>query len=157
MKEKKLKYKEYLGNFPNCPSPDFIEVERDAYRWTHHPLFVNDFIPVNLINEPPARMLDDSDKMCIAYGLSMFSSLINSLTKYQLEYKKRRPHQKEQFKEDKGNYIALIKLMMSDGVADIPNETNYGHFTFHEYSETSLENRVSNFQNIFKENGEFNI
>lgn len=157
MTEKKLKYKQYLDKFPDCPSADFTEVERDAYRWTNNPLSPNDFIPVALISEPPPRMLDDSDKMCMAYGLSMFDTLVNSLSRYKKEYNRRRPHQREQFKQDKGSFIALVKLTKSDGVANIPNVNNYGHFTFHEYSETSLVTKVLTFNTIFKEDGKFNI
>lgn len=156
MTEKKLKYQEYLEKFPNCPSSDFTEFERDAYRWTKKPLTANDFIPINLINEPPPRMLDDSDKMCMAYGLSMFDSLSNSISKYQKLYNNFRIHQKEQFIQDKGSYIALLKLTKDDGVADIPNENNCGHFTFHEYSHTSLDAQVLSFYTIFKDDGEFN-
>lgn len=76
---KKFKYRQYLEKFPNCPSSDFEEVEREAYRWTHKPISPSDFTPVNLIKEPPPRMLDDSDKICMGYGLSMFDTLSNSL------------------------------------------------------------------------------
>ncbi len=157
MTEKKLKYLQYLKNFEKCPSADFIEVEREAYRWTNNPVSANDFIPVNIMSEPPPRMLDDSDKMCMAYGLSMFNSLINSLKKYEKEYKKRRQHQREQFIQDKGNHILQIKLTKNDGIADEPNEDKFGHFTFYEYSHISLEHKNSSSHNIFKDNGEFNI
>ncbi len=102
-------------------------------------------------------MLDDSDKMCMGYGLSMFNSLINSLSQYQKKYKQRRQNKREQFIQDYGSYISLLKLTKNDGIADEPNEDNFGHFTFHEYSHTSLENKVSTLYNIFKDNGEFNI
>ena len=157
MKEKKLKYKQYLEKFKDCPSSDFVEVDRDAYRWTNNPVTSNDFRPINIIREPPPRMLDDSDKMCMAYGLSMFNTLINSLTKYQKEYNKRRFHQREHFKQDIGSCIALLKLTKNDGIADDPNENNYGHFTFHEYSDINLETKDLTLYNIFKEDGEFNI
>lgn len=155
MTEKKLKYKQYLDKFPNCPSLDFSEVEMDAYRWTNFPLSANDFTPVNLIKEPPARMLDNSDNMCIAYGLSLFDTRCNSLTKYQRLYNKQRNHQKELFRQDKGCYIALIKLTKEEGIANSPNES--GHFTFHEYSETRLDEKITTFYNIFTDNGEFNF
>lgn len=157
MTEKKLKYLHYLEMFKDCPSSDFKEVDRDAYRWTRSPVNFNDFIPINIINEPPPRMLEDADKMCMGYGLSMFNSLINSLNKYQREYKKRRHHQREQFIQDKGSYISLLKLAKNDGIADEPNEVNFGHFTFHEYIHTRLEHKVLNLYNIFSDNGEFNI
>jgi hypothetical protein len=153
MTDKKLKFKQYLEKFPDCPSADFIEVERAAYRWTNNPLSVNDFIPINLISEPPPRMLDDSDRMCLAYGLSMFDTLLNSLSKYQKEHNKRRPHQREQFKQDKGSHISLIKLTKDDGIADIPNDRNYGHFTFHEHSKTNLQAKILTFYNIVRIGG----
>ena len=112
---------------------------------------------MNIIGEPPARILDDTDKMCMAYGLSMFDSLKNSIDKYQKEYIKRRQHQREQFIQDKGNFIALLKLSKNDGLADEPNEGNFGHFTFHEYDQTELEKNVLNLYNIFLDNGDFNI
>lgn len=157
MTEKKLKYIQYLEKFKDCPPSDFKEVDRDAYRWTQNPVTTNDFIPVNIIGEPPARILDETDKMCMAYGLSMFDSLKNSIIKYQKEYKKRRQHQREQFIKDKGNFIAFLKLSKNDGLADEPNEENFGHFTFHEYYKTELEKKVLNLYNIFLDNGEFNI
>ena len=157
MTEKKLKYIQYLEKFKDCPPSDFKEVDRDAYRWTQNPVTSNDFIPVNIIGEPPARILDETDKMCMAYGLSMFDSLKNSINKYQKEYKKRRQHQREQFIKDKGNFIAFLKLSKNDGLADEPNEENFGHFTFHEYYKTELEKKVLNLYNIFLDNGEFNI
>jgi hypothetical protein len=157
MTEKKLKYIQYLEKFKDCPPADFKEVDRDAYRWTQNPVTLNDFIPVNIIGEPPARILDETDKMCMAYGLSMFDSLKNSIDKYQREYKKRRQHQREQFIKDKGNFIAFLKLSKNDGLADEPNKENFGHFTFHEYYKTELEKKVLNLYNIFLDNGEFNI
>jgi hypothetical protein len=157
MTQKKLKHIQYLEKFKDCPSSDFKEIDRYAYRWTQNPITSTDFIPVNIIGEPPARILDDTDKMCMAYGLSMFDSLKNSIDKYQKEYIKRRQHQREQFIQDKGNFIALLKLSKNDGLADEPNEGNFGHFTFHEYDQTELEKNVLNLYNIFLDNGDFNI
>lgn len=157
MTQKKLKHIQFLEKFKDCPSSDFKEVDRDAYRWTQNPITSTDFIPVNIIGVSPARILDDTDKMCMAYGLSMFDSLKNSINKYQKEYIKRRQHQREQFIQDKGNFIALLKLSKNDGLADEPNEGNFGHFTFHEYYQTELEKKVLNLYNIFLDNGDFNI
>ncbi|TZF85001.1 hypothetical protein FW774_08525 [Pedobacter sp. BS3] len=117
----------------------------------------NDFKPINLINEPPARMLEDTDKICMGYGLSMFDTLNNSVKKYRKLYNNLRSYQKEQFKQDKGSYVTCLNLLATDGVADSPNESNFGHFTFHEYSETNLESKVLKLFSIFNENGEFNL
>ncbi len=155
MHNQKLKYQKQLVQFPDCPGDEFEEVEKEAYRWVHQPLIDKDFLPVNIISKPPPRMLDDSDKMCMGYGLSMFDTFENALAKYKKIFRKLRSHQKIQFKEDKGNYIALLDVTKNIGVADKPNEKNYGHFTFHEYEEIDLQEKVKDLYEIFKENGEF--
>jgi hypothetical protein len=48
-------------------------------------------------------------------------------------------------------------LSKNDGLADEPNEGNFGHFTFHEYDQAELEKNVLNLYNIFLDNGDFNI
>jgi hypothetical protein len=155
MTEKKYKYSEYLNKFQDCPASNFVGVNKEAYRWTSSLITIHDFTPINITKTPPPRMLDDSDKMCTGYGLSMFDSLSNSLLKYQKEYSRRNVHQQEHFKQDKGSYIALLHLTENDGVADAPN--SYGHFTFHEYLNTCFETRHIVFYNIFKDDGTFNI
>lgn len=155
MNSKKLKYQEFLEEFPNCPPSEFKEVEKVAYRWIHKPIIPTDFQPLNIISEPPQRMLDDSDKMCMGYGLSMFDTFENSLARYKKIFKRFRPHQKEQFKEDKGDYIALLSLSKDDGIADEPNKKNYGHFTFYEYLDIDLQKKAEDLFEIFKDNGEF--
>lgn len=157
MTDKKLKYKALLETFPNCPSDDFQEVDIKAFRWTKEPVTSKDFVPINILNEPPQRLLDDSDKMCLAYGLSFFDSMENAYSKYIIEYKKRRQHQRLQFLEDRGTFISTIILSTSDGIADIPNNANYGHFTFHQYEGVNLEELVKNTQQIFREDGTINL
>lgn len=93
----------------------------------------------------------------MGYGLSMFDSFRNSIEKYRKLYGKFRPHQRKQFIQDKGRFIVLLKLTENDGIADEPDENNFGHFTFHEYHHTELEKKDLTFYNIFLDNGEFNI
>ncbi len=152
---KKLKYQRFLEQFPNCPSEEFTEVEKDAYRWVHHPIEAVDFLPVNIISEPPPRMLNDSDKMCMGYGLSMFDTFENALAKYKKIFRRMRLHQKQHFKEDKGTYVALLELNKDDGIADTPKEKNYGHFTFHEYEDANLQENMKDLFEIFKDDEEF--
>jgi len=45
MTSKKLKHIQYFEKFKDCPSQDFKEVERDAYRWPENPFTSIDFIP----------------------------------------------------------------------------------------------------------------
>ncbi len=157
MSEKSLKYRQYLEKFEDCPSSDFVEVDRPAYRWVKGVATSADFVPVNIEREPPPRMLDDADKMCMAYGLSMFDSWANSMAKFEKEYARRRPHQRAQFVEDKGGFIACVQLTRDDGLADEPNPKNHGHFTFHEYERARLVQNVLNVQRIFDDNGEFEL
>lgn len=70
-------------------------------------------------------------------------------------FRKLRSHQRVQFKEDKGSHIASLVLTEDTGVADKPNKKNYGHFTFHEYEDIDLQEKVKDTQKIFKANGEF--
>lgn len=155
MVSKKLKYLELLKEFPDCPSKDFEEINCHAYRWTKSPVNAADFIPLNISDDPPQRILDDTDKMCIGYGLSMFDTLENSFNRYKRLYNNHRELQRGHFKEDKGTHIAEVELNEINGIANKPNRM--GHFTFHEYENTQLETQVISVTNIFKENGEFNI
>jgi hypothetical protein len=154
MLSKKLKYLEYLNKYPDCPPQNFKEVSRVSFRWiiaADHP---NNFTPLNLGQEPPARMLDETDKMCKGYGLSFFDSLDNAFERYKSLYQKKRQHQREQFKEDKGTLIGEIKIDKADGIANEPDVYNYGHFTFHEYNDTNLNSKPANITNIFEQDGE---
>jgi hypothetical protein len=153
MNRKKLKYQELLAEFPNCPPSQFEEVKRVAFRWVHKPIISTDFQPLNIIKEPPQRMLEDSDKMCMGYGLSVFDTFENSVERYKAIFKKIRKHQKEQFKEDKGDCVASLILSKADGIADNPNK--HGYFTFYEYLDIDLEESVEQSFEIFKDNGEF--
>lgn len=93
MLDKKLKYQSFLEKFPACPSENFSNVEIKAFRWVHQPININDFLPLNIIQSPPIRILDNNDLMCIAYGLSMFDSIENACTKYKKQYFSKRKHQ----------------------------------------------------------------
>lgn len=153
MDEKKLKYKQLLKEFPNCPPTSFVQVERQAFRWAHATICSNDFLPMNIISDPSPRILDDNDLMCMGYGLSMFDTKENALSRYKWVYEKLREHQQFQFVDDKGDSIALVELIKEDGLADDPNK--YGHFTFHEFDAVDLSKRVKYIYNIFDGNGKF--
>lgn len=155
MKNKILKYKEYLDRFPNCPSDDFSNENSESYRWVNKRPTNNDFIPLNLIKEPPPRVLEDSDLMCIGYGLSFFDSLIKAYEKYLNLYNKKREHLKVIFISDYGNSIAKININKSDGLKGNHN-TETGHFTFHIYDHCDLTSQIIEILNIFDENGKIN-
>lgn len=84
-------------------------------------------------------MLDVEDKMCMGYGLSMFDTLINAVKRYKHIFQRSRKHQKAQFVEDKGDFIAKVEQKKQDGVCG-PSATKTGHFTIHEYMDCDLKN-----------------
>ncbi len=155
MLSKKLKYQEFLSRFPNCPPDNYTEIEKDAFRWIHQNEHENDFKPLNLIKNPPARIIDDSDNMCKAYGLSLFDSLKNAYGTYKKYYTKRREHLRPDFINEFGECIATLKVVFSEGVAGDLNPKS-GHFTFHEYENVDLRTNIHpNLFSIFDNNGKF--
>lgn len=156
MINKKFKYQELLARFPNCPPQSYVEVEQDAFRWVHKIKHENDFRPVNLINDPPPRKLDDSDYLCKGYALSLFDSLDNAIKTYKKRHRKTIEHFRKDFIDIYGECIATLKLSYSDGVAGELSSKS-GHFTFHEYESSSLSNKIHNPSfNIFDTDGTFN-
>ena len=142
MHSKKLKYQAYLIKYDNCPPESYQEVEITAYRWTHNNICKNDFTPINLINKPPQRMFDETDKMCMGYGLSLFDTRSNALNRYVNLYQKKRKYLKMKFIEDFGNSISEIEIKTENGIGNKPNVKNFGHFTFHEYEKTNFVNNI---------------
>ncbi|HYV90386.1 MAG TPA: hypothetical protein VE978_01325 [Chitinophagales bacterium] len=154
MWRKKLKYEEYLKQFPNCPPAYYLEIEGLFFRWVHSSILPEDFTPLGLVSETPQRILDDSDKSCMSYGLSLFNSPANALYRYKKLIKNMRgKFQREKFKQEKGNTIASVAIQNDEGVAgDMSQET--GHFTFHEYEGTNFAIKCQNLTGIFTEHGE---
>jgi len=155
LKNKIFKYQNALSKFPNCPSDDYMEIDKDSYRWISKNKVKGNFIPRNLIKEPPSRMLDDTDKMCMGYGLSFFDSLENALKTFVKLYLKQREKLRSGFILDYGDSIALIKIKAQDGVAGNFN-LKTGHFTFHLYENVNFDNNISKFLDIFDKDGEIN-
>ncbi|NDV58317.1 hypothetical protein [Bacteroides sp. 519] len=153
MKGKKLKYQEYLSHYPDFDWEGFTEIRKNGYRWVHSPLKETNFLPLNLISDPPARLLDETDKLCLGYGLSIFDSFENSFKRYKALYNKFRSHQKEMFLEDKGDSIATLRLEEKDGIGNEPNKQ--GHFTFYEYHDVELEDNITDVLCIIDQDGNF--
>lgn len=148
MPVKTFKYEEFLKRFPQCPPSDCKEKNTTVYRWTHNPVESEDFIPLNIIGTPPVRMLDETDKMCMGYGLSMFDTLENSIRRYRSIFNGMRPRKKEDFKLEKGTFISRITVKEKDGCSTLPNKT--GHLTFFEYKDVSLKTQVLEIIDIFE-------
>jgi hypothetical protein len=156
MPYKKLKYSDLLSQLKDCPPNDFEVINKNIYRWIHAEINENNFLPLNLIKSPPQRIVDDSDLLCMGYGISMFDSLENALERYTKLHRNKRENQKRIFVEDKGTMVANLRVTEDDGIANSPHKTNNGHFTFYEYEGTELSDKVVDVYNIFKENGEYN-
>jgi hypothetical protein len=137
---RELKYKAYLEKYKNCPK-DCSEKDLAAYRWVHNPATKNDFLPV-LLNEP-LRALDDNDKDCKGYAVSLFKDVTSSKGWYIKSYARMdRPTKRDRFKANKGTHSAKITITKDDGVSDFPDIIS-GHFNFFEYKECNLVNTVS--------------
>ena len=154
MHSKKFKYQEYLDLYPNCPPDSYNEMSQDCFRWVFKDEISDSFIPISLIKEPPARMLDHTDLMCKSYGLSLFDTFSNGYSRFEKLYTQRRGVLHEDFINEKGDSIARLQINGSEGVCGDFNSSN-GHFTIHEYEGTDLSSKIVNIVEIFDENGKF--
>jgi hypothetical protein len=145
-----LKYTKLLSEIKNCPSDNFVSIDKIAFRWVHQNPDESDFLPINLIKEPPQRVLDNTDLLCMGYGLSFFNTKENARQKFLNLYERLRTPLQKGFLEEKGNFIAEINLEKSDGLSDAPSEHNYGHFTFFEFMETKLTTKINSIDLILK-------
>ena len=64
---KEFKYAAYLYKLPNCPPITYKEVDINAFRWVFKDNLSDSFTPMNLLKEPPQRMLDDTDLICSVF------------------------------------------------------------------------------------------
>jgi hypothetical protein len=106
----KLKYQQYLDLYNNCPPVLYNSETEMGYRWVKKNNLKDSFLPLNLMKEPPPRMLDNSDLMCKGYGLSFFDSEDNSLSQYKSLYKMKRGLSYEDFVSEKGDTIAYLEI-----------------------------------------------
>ncbi len=152
MPDKELTYKNHLSLFEDCPKEDCIERNLPAFRWVHSDATYKDFLPLSLHPETPLRQLDDSDQMCLSYGLSMFNSADAARCRYLEIYNKRtREFQKQKFKNEKGDKIAYIQITKDDGLSSDSN--GIGHFTFYEYKGSNIWEKIQDLLDIFADNG----
>ncbi len=143
-----LKYKDFLRQFDHCPAANFSGVSMLAFRWVHAQAHENDFKPLWLIQYPPAKVLDESDKMCSGYGLSLYKNETEAKARYKAVLANKPPKLQVKFRRDKGDYIAHLQLHETDGLAgDFNEETS--HFDFHEYENADLSKRIIKRINIF--------
>ena len=133
----------------------YKNIDIKCFRWVFKDNLSDSFIPMNIIKEPPPRMLDDTDLMCKGYGLSLFDTFENGINRFKALYQKKRNVSHEDFLKDKGDSIAYLDLSeIGTGIYGDLNTQN-GHFTFHEYDGIDLSEKVVNITNIFDSNGDF--
>jgi hypothetical protein len=154
MHSKELKYAIHLRELPNCPPNTYKELEANAFRWVFQDRLSDSFTPLNLLKEPPQRLLDDTDLFCKGFGLSLFDTFQNSEERYKELYKRKRGVSHEEFITEKGDAIAELAMTGMQGKFGDWNKKN-GHFTFHEYKTTDLTKHVLNMDDIFDKNGSF--
>ena len=154
MNAKVLKYAEHLDKIPNCPPSIYVELETNTFRWVFQDKLQDSFTPLNLVKEPPQRMLDDTDLLCKGFGLSFFDTFENSEKRYKALYKRKRGLSHNEFIAEKGDAIAELSMNGTEGKFGDWNEMN-GHFTFHEFETTDLTKNVLKIEDIFDNNGNF--
>ena len=135
------KYRKLHESLKGCPPTDYREVSIIAFRFVHHPNDSNNFLPVQLLS--PSRKFEDDDAHCKALGLSFFADKIKAKSFYQ-----KRIAKSPRFAKIVGENIATLLICPEDGVAAVPEETNSGHFTFHEYLECDFQKRIENVESI---------
>lgn len=149
-----MKYQSFLDKLEKCPPEIYKESSCSAFRWIFSKNINNSFVPLNLIKEPPARMIDKDDLMCKGYGLSLFNALDKGKAKYMKLYNQKRGLTHDEFIIDKGNAIAELKITENEGIFGDLNAQN-GHFTFHEYEGVDLSKKIINISNIFEKDEDF--
>jgi hypothetical protein len=151
---RELHYQKHLAQFPNCPPNYYKVLANNAFRWVFQQRISESFTPINLIKEPPQRMLDDTDLMCKGFGLSFFDSFDNAFARYEALYKRKRGVTHEEFVIEKGDSIAELEMTEKEGIFGDLNTSN-GHFTFHVFEKTDLTKNILKTEDIFTENGKF--
>jgi hypothetical protein len=135
-----LKYQEYIKGFNDCPPKECLEVNSQTYRFIYKDLnHPDNFKPVLLIN--PARIADKKFQLeynkCIGYALSFYNSQEKAIKVF-LKLLERNLKL--------GDNIATILLENNEGIASTPEST--GHFTFYEYEQTNLRNKITNIEQL---------
>ena len=153
MHSKQFKYKKKLNEYSDCPPDNYQEIDITMFRWVSSNSTEN-LTPMNLLKEPPQRILDNSDTMCKGYGLSMFNSFEAGNNRYKSLYKRKRGVTHDDFVLEKGDTIAELKMNGNEGVYGNLNIKN-GHFTFHEFKGINLLSNIIKITKIFENNGNF--
>ncbi|MFC2970935.1 hypothetical protein ACFOJE_01730 [Azotobacter bryophylli] len=106
----------------HCPPLVAKPVSREAWRWIAYPQTDQCFLPVAVRN--PRRLLEDPEKQCSAWGLSMFTSKEAAEAVFlKLEKKIRN------IRKTIGSHVGRVSLGPADGLCTPPDKG--GHFDLH--------------------------
>ncbi|MBK7937551.1 MAG: hypothetical protein IPJ82_10850 [Lewinellaceae bacterium] len=126
----------------DCPPNDYAASSIIAFRFVfseiYHP---NNFRPVGLIDPQRLNEFKENPKKCQALGLSMFSEAAKAQDRF--DYLQRKTAGK--FANIAGSYLATLNLEATDG---IHSKRHDSHFTFHEFENVNLADRVIKIENL---------
>jgi hypothetical protein len=83
---------------------------------------------------------------CKALGLSFFTDKDKARLFFQ-----KRTAKSPVFAKIAGEHIATVFISPEDGVAAMPEETNSGHFTFHEYIWCEFQQKIESIELVVKQ------
>ena len=142
-----FKYQSYLDKYKECPK-NCKEQDLIAFRWVHETPDALDFCPILANPNIPARVIDNDDRGCTGYALSLYKDLDSAVASYMKSYERiDRKSKLEKFKREKGTFTAKINIIKDDGVSDTPKEG--GHFNFFEYADSALLKGISEIIDTF--------
>ena len=144
----KFKYSAHLDKIENCPNSECMHRNLYAYRWGHDNFSGKDFEPLSLETPPAQRILDNSDKHCMSYGLSFFEKEQQARDKFMKGYNVAKAHLKQGYIQKRGDKIAVVLITEDDGVCSKSDLS--GHFTLYEYININFDKRIENIFDIFQ-------
>ncbi len=119
-------------NIHDCPPAECVEINMEAYRWSHFPIthewnFLPNLLYNKITNQGPPRQNTKSG-LCSMANLSFFTSA--SVAKSKLDSYRLYLEAKHQKLVDRYTHICYGSIEQKDGVA---SEIKHDHFVFYEY------------------------
>lgn len=138
----KLKYEAQINKY-NFDFKEFIEQERDAFRWVFSD--INDsrnFKPVYILNSQlesieEAKGIND----CTGYSLSFFNTVENAKKRFETITK-----DKPLLYKKLGTHVAQGSIVKQDGISNRINR--FGHFEHFEYENVVFDNKFEIIDNL---------
>lgn len=126
-----------LSSFQNngiqCPPYGATSKNLPAWRWVASPLTSQCFEPPAVRN--PNRLLNDPQKACSSWALSMYTSQSQSIKAFKALEKNIKNARKVL-----GDHLAHVMITQADGVCTPPDWS--GHFDLHQYSSSVVHKTI---------------